>query len=136
MKLQIDASAPESSAFVIPAGYIDVAEAKARPAAAPAAPSASAASGGLGWFVLGAFGFGLASVFTPCVFPMIPITMSFFLNRPQATRGGAVSQAGVFSLGIIVLFTGIGLATTALLGPFGIIQLGSNPWVNTFIAIV
>src|SRR5687767_14423675 len=136
MKLQIDASAPESSAFVIPAGYIDVAEAKARPAAAPAAPSAAAASGGLGWFVLGAFGFGLAAIFTPCVFPMIPITMSFFLNRPQATRSGAVGQAAVFSLGIIVLFTGIGLIATAALGPFGVVTVGSNPWVNAFIAIV
>jgi thiol:disulfide interchange protein DsbD len=35
-----------------------------------------------------------------------------------------------------VLFTGIGLATTAILGPFGVVQLGSNLWVNSFIAIV
>lgn len=86
-------------------------------------------------FLLVAVGFGLAAVFTPCVFPMIPITMSFFLNRPQGGRG-AVAQASVFCLGIIVLFSLLGLAATAALGPFGVVLLGSNPWVNSFIAIV
>jgi thiol:disulfide interchange protein DsbD len=83
-----------------------------------------------------AFGAGLLAIFTPCVFPMIPITMSFFLNKPSATRRDGVFQAAVFCLGIIVLFSGIGLLTTTLLGPFGVVQLGSNPWVNTFIACV
>ena len=82
-----------------------------------------------------AFGFGLAAIFTPCVFPMIPITMSFFLNRPGGGRG-AVAQASVFCLGIIVLFSLLGLAATAALGPFGVVLLGSNPWVNAFIAMV
>ena len=134
-KVQIDPAAPASAAFTKPAGAIDVAEAKARPTATPRASQVSE-SGGFGWFLAGAFGFGLAAIFTPCVFPMIPITMSFFLNRPQATRSGAVGQAAVFSLGIIVLFTGIGLIATAALGPFGVVTVGSNPWVNAFIAIV
>jgi thiol:disulfide interchange protein len=67
---------------------------------------------------------------------MIPITMSFFLNQTSATRGRALAQATVFCLGIIGLFTGIGLAVTAALGPFGIVQLGSNIWVNGFIGAV
>ena len=63
---------------------------------------------------------------------MIPITLSFFLNKP-----GALRQAILFCLGIVVMFTAIGLAdTAALLGPFGVVQLGSNPWVNAFIAVV
>ncbi len=82
-------------------------------------------------FLLGAFGLGLASIFTPCVFPMIPVTVSFFLND----RGG-IRQALVFSIGIIVLFCAMGLGVTAAVGPFGVVQLGSNPWVNGFIAIV
>jgi len=57
---------------------------------------------------------------------MIPITVSFFLNQ----RGGFV-QALVFSLGIIVLFSGLGLAA----GPF-VALIGANPWVNAFIAAV
>ncbi len=62
---------------------------------------------------------------------MIPITVSFFLNG----RGGLM-QALVFSLGIIVLFCALGLGVAAAVGPFGVVQLGANPWVNGFIAIV
>jgi thiol:disulfide interchange protein len=91
---------------------------------------------GLLGFALVAFGFGLAAVFTPCVFPMIPITVSFFLNRRSGSRGQSVFQAAVFCLGIIILFSGLGLLTTAILGPFGTQQLGSNPWVNGFISVV
>ena len=87
--------------------------------------------GGLVAFVLTAFGLGLAAIFTPCVFPMIPITVSFFLNQ----RGG-ILQAVVFSLGIIVLFCALGLGVTAAVGPFGVNQLGANPWVNGFITLV
>jgi thiol:disulfide interchange protein DsbD len=89
---------------------------------------------GLFGFLAVAFGFGLASIFTPCVFPMIPITMSYFLNRPSGGRRESIVQALVFCLGIIVLFSGLGVATTAMLGPFGIVTLGSNPWVNAFIS--
>ncbi len=96
--------------------------------------AAGSQAAGLGAFLLVAFGFGLASIFTPCVFPMIPITMSYFLNRPSGSRRETVTQAVVFCLGIIVLFSGLGLAATAILGPVGVKQLGANPWVNGFIA--
>jgi thiol:disulfide interchange protein len=121
--LTVDPSAP-SLTVAAPAGYIDT-----------AAPAKSAVpqktSDGMLAFLLTAFGLGLASIFTPCVFPMIPITVSFFLND----RGG-IRQAIVFSLGIIVLFCALGLGVTAAVGPFGVVQLASNPWVNGFIAIV
>ena len=71
---------------------------------------------GIGAFLLVAFGFGLASIFTPCVFPMIPITMSYFLNRQSGGRRDGIVQAVVFCLGIIVLFSGLGLAITAVAG--------------------
>ncbi len=99
--------------------------------AAPPASEPSAPSEGLGAFLFTAFGVGLLSVFTPCVFPMIPITVSFFLNQ----RGG-ILQAVVFSLGIITLFCALGFGVTAVVGPFGVSQLASNPWINGFIAIV
>jgi len=123
---------------VIPGNFRLVTGPKQAPA--PATPSSSPTQAvtpsGLPLFVLVAFGFGLAAVFTPCVFPMIPITVSFFLNKPATTRARAVLEAAVFSGGIIVLFTGLGMLVTALLGPFGMVQLGSNPWVNGFIAAV
>ncbi|MEO8051401.1 MAG: cytochrome c biogenesis protein CcdA, partial [Acidobacteriota bacterium] len=64
-------------------------------------------------------------------FPMIPITVSFFLNQ----RGG-ILQAAVFSSGIVVFFCALGLGVTAAVGPFGVNQLGANPWVNGFITLV
>lgn len=86
-------------------------------------------------FLLTAFGFGLAAIFTPCVFPMIPITVSFFTGQ-QSSQKSAWLKALVFCLGIIVLFTAMGFLVTAIAGPFGVVQLGSSPWVNGFIAIV
>jgi thiol:disulfide interchange protein DsbD len=125
----VDAAAPAPST-AIPAGF---AEAKA-PRAASAAPSPD--SQGWGAFLLVAFGAGLACIFTPCVFPMIPITMSYFLNQQSGEKRSGVTQAVVFCLGIIVLFSGMGLLVTALLGPVGVKQLGSNPWVNGFISVL
>jgi thiol:disulfide interchange protein DsbD len=123
------------AAVTIPTGYAEPSAPK------PGAPSGSA-SPDQGWwaFLLVAFGFGLATIFTPCVFPMIPITMSYFLNRQTGTITAAsgtsrdtVQQAVVFCLGIIVLFSALGLLTTAIVGPAGVAQLGANPWVNAFI---
>src|ERR1035438_9220489 len=110
----------------VPSKWTGAATLTVDPAAAPAE--------GLLAFLAVAFGFGLASIFTPCVFPMIPITMSYFLNRESGGRRESIVQALVFCLGIVVLFSGLGLATTAILGPFGIVTLGSNPWVNAFIS--
>ncbi len=125
----VDPSAAPA-ALVIPAGYSEP------PAPAPSQSSAATPAEGLLAFLAVAFGFGLASIFTPCVFPMIPITMSYFLNRQSGGRRESIVQALVFCLGIIVLFSGLGLATTAILGPFGIVTLGSNPWVNAFISVL
>jgi thiol:disulfide interchange protein DsbD len=112
-----------ASAPAIPAGYSEV---KPR-----ATGTGADTSDSLAGFLLLAFGFGLASIFTPCVFPMIPITMSYFMNKQ-----GSVSQAVTFCLGIIVLFSGIGLVVTAALGPVGVVALGQSAWVNGFIAVL
>jgi len=130
----------------VPAGFIAArpgAGAEAEPAGAaasgsPGVPEAGGGGGrqGLTAFLLVAFGFGLAGIFTPCVFPMIPITMSYFLKKEAGGRRESIVQAVVFCGGIIVLFSTLGLITTAILGPFGVVRLGSNPWVNGFIALV
>jgi thiol:disulfide interchange protein len=138
-KITIDPAA-SSPSIMIPAGYslFDPSKPSSEVSAVP--PARAAAGGGavqgLGMFMLIAFGFGIAAIFTPCVFPMIPITVSFFLNKQAGSRRQSVFEAAVFCLGIIVLFSSLGLITTAILGPFGTVQLGSNPWVNGFIALV
>jgi thiol:disulfide interchange protein DsbD len=127
------------ASFTAPEGFVAVA-APAAPAATPSAKpvekSSSEDSQSLGAYLLTAFGLGLAALFTPCVFPMIPFVMSGFLNRDTGSKKEGVFQAGLFSLGIIVLFCLLGFAVTAVLGPFGVVQLGSSPWVNGFIALL
>ncbi len=88
----------------------------------------------------GLFGFvwfaiiqGLLALLTPCVFPMIPITVSFFTKRDQNSGAAAVGQAGFFSLGIIFTYTAIGLALAGLAGPTGLTKLASSPWMNLFL---
>ena len=122
------AAGASAAAVSIPSGY---AEAKPGTSAGP-----TESDGSLLAFLGVAFGFGLASIFTPCVFPMIPITMSFFLNKQGASKATIVTQATIFCVGIVVLFTGLGLIVTSILGPFGVVQLGSNVWVNGIIATV
>lgn len=89
----------------------------------------------------GLFGFiwfaviqGLLALLTPCVFPMIPITVSFFTKRDQQSRGAAVGQASFFSLGIILTYTVLGLALAVIAGPTGLQRLAANPWMNLLLA--
>src|SRR6185437_337123 len=113
---------------VIPAGYIEGKPAATAPVGIPASTPADA---GIFSFLALAFGAGLAAIFTPCVFPMIPITMSYFTGKQ-----GAVSQALAFCFGIIFVITALGAVTTLVFGSAGVVQLGSNPWVNGFIAAI
>jgi len=117
----------------VPEGFAE-AKAAAPAAAAVAAPKAAPAKENLSSFLLLAFGLGLAAVFTPCVFPMIPFTLSYFIG--QGDKKGSLSQAIVFCLGIVVLFTGMGVILSAALGPFAVVQLSANPWVNLTISAV
>jgi len=128
--LNVVAGAP-AAAINIPGGYIEAKQDGRRPVGPATSGAAAADQSGLAGFLVLAFGFGLAAIFTPCVFPMIPITMSYFVGQ----RGG-FKQAITFCLGIIVLFSGLGLILTLALGPAAVVELGSNAWVNGFIALI
>jgi thiol:disulfide interchange protein len=146
--IAIDASA-KSEAIAIPPSYTLVPSAPtpvpgAQSASsvppltqtAPAPPKPPADAGGFGLFVITAFAAGLAAIFTPCVFPMIPFTVSYFVNRQTGSRTHGVLQALAFCLGIIVFFTGIGALLKVLVGSSGVVQLGNSPWVNGFIGVL
>lgn len=88
----------------------------------------SAVSGQRGlWmiFVLGLLG-GLLAIFTPCVWPIIPMTVSFFLKR---TDNGA-RNAILYGLSIIVIYVGLGLLVTVLFGASALNDLSTNAVVN------
>lgn len=137
-KIVVDAGAPAPPKAPLEGLKLFVPESVPQSSAAQPvqSPGPAPARQPLGPFLLVAAGFGLAAVFTPCVFPMIPITMTFFLSQAGSSRFAVLRQALVFCLGIILLFTGIGLGLSAALGPFAVVQLGSSPWVNGFISLV
>ena len=89
-------------------------------------------------FILTAFGAGLLALITPCVFPMIPVTFSYFtkLATAKGNDSAAVVQkmivklATLYCLGIVVSFTAFGLIMAVTVGAAGATKFAANPWVN------
>lgn len=81
---------------------------------------------------------GGIALLTPCVFPMIPITVSFFTKRAEkeGSQGKGLRDALIYALGIIITFTGIGFIVAIIFGAAGISDLATNGWVNLFIAAI
>lgn len=91
---------------------------------------------GLVPFLLGAIGLGLASLLTPCVFPMIPVTVGFFLKQEENKDGSTLKLATIYCLSIVAGFTLFGVVLSAVLGPAAVVDLANNPWLNLFFAAV
>lgn len=87
-------------------------------------------------FIFAAAGFGLLALLTPCVFPMVPITVSFFTKRNHGSRKEAVKDASLYAVGIIVTFVALGFLLALALGSSGINQFAANPWVNMLVATI
>ena len=77
---------------------------------------------------------GALSLLTPCVFPMIPVTVAFF-NGQRGKGSNALRHALFFGAGIIVTFTALGLGLAVLVGAAGLARFASDPWVNIVIGI-
>lgn len=78
--------------------------------------------------------FGFLSLLTPCVFPMIPITVSFFSKKKEGESG--LTSALLYCAGIIGTFTVLGIAVSAISGATGLTKLANNPWMNLTLATV
>jgi len=87
-----------------------------------------------GAFLWLAVSMGALSVLTPCVFPMVPITVSYFTRHPAGTRRAALGSAATYGLGIVLTFTVLGSALAAIAGAAGLNRFAANPWVNLAIA--
>ena len=85
-------------------------------------------------FVLLAISMAFLSLLTPCVFPMIPITVSYFIHQGEVGDRKPLSNAIIYTLGIIATFSILGFILALTLGASGANQLAANPWVNLFIA--
>lgn len=87
-------------------------------------------------FILAAIGAGFVALLTPCVFPMIPVTVSYFLKQGESNPGSSIRLAVIYCIGIIGAFTVLGLAVSVVLGPTALNALANNRWLNLFFAFV
>jgi thiol:disulfide interchange protein len=75
---------------------------------------------------------GALSLLTPCVFPMVPITVGFFAHR--AGQGTALKNAAAYGVGIVATFTALGLLVAVVFGAGGVVRLAADPWLNLAVA--
>ncbi len=85
-------------------------------------------------FILG-FGGGLLALLTPCVFPMIPLTVSFFL-KSSSNRKVGIRNALIYALSIIVLYVTMGILITTIFGSDALNRLSTNPIMNIIFGIL
>lgn len=85
-------------------------------------------------FLLGFLG-GLVALLTPCVWPIIPMTVSFFLHRTDERRK-AVRDALLYGVGIVVIYVGLGLLVTSWFGANSLNDLSTNAVFNIFLFLL
>ena len=105
----------------------------AAPEAAPAEPEEEKRQSLL-WIFLVALGGGVLTMFTPCVFPMIPMTVNFFMHGSENKRKSR-RQAWFFGLSIVMLFAVLGAILALILGPEVLYTLGTH-WIPNLIFFV
>ena len=85
-------------------------------------------------FIEGLLG-GFLALFTPCVWPIIPMTVSFFLKRNK-DRAKAIREATTYGLSIVVIYVLLGLAVTLLFGASALNALATNAVFNIFFCLL
>lgn len=83
------------------------------------------------WIFLAAFGGGLLALLTPCVYSMIPVTVSFFTKRSK-TRAEGIRNALYYAASIVVIFTLLGFLVTLIFGPAALNNLATN-WIANLV---
>lgn len=102
-----------------------------------AAQSTDTTSSQSPWWVILGLGFlgGLVALLTPCVWPMIPMTMSFFLKKGKSRRR-AIIDAVSYALSIIVIYLALGLAITAIFGASKLNDIATSAVFNVLFFIL
>ena len=90
-------------------------------------------------FLMGLLG-GLLAIFTPCVWPIIPMTVSFFIKRGGAAKGTTNAQvvrdAILYGLSIVIIYVGLGLLVTLIFGASALNALSTNAVVNIIFFLI
>ncbi|MFA5655932.1 MAG: cytochrome c biogenesis protein CcdA [Dysgonamonadaceae bacterium] len=84
----------------------------------------------LWWILIAGFAGGIIALLTPCVWPLIPMTVSFFLKRNKDNRKKAISDAVLYGVAIIVIYVLLGLTVTGIFGASALNDLSTNAVFN------
>lgn len=95
----------------------------------PVAEAGGETGGGLWAIFIAGFLGGLIALLTPCVFPMIPLTVSFFTKQSGSRRAGVMKALG-YGLSIILIYVTLGLTVTVFFGSDALNALASDIWFN------
>lgn len=89
----------------------------------------------LWWIFIMGFVGGLIALLTPCVWPMIPLTVSFFLKRSDNKKKGK-RDAITYGFAIVIIYVLLGLGVTLIFGADALNALSTNPWFNVFFFVL
>ena len=90
----------------------------------------SVAGKSLLWILISGFIGGLIALVTPCVWPLIPMTVSFFLKRNKTEKKKAISDALIYGISIIAIYVALGLIITAIFGASALNDLSTSAIFN------
>lgn len=107
-------------------------QARAQGDAPGTSPAPGPGEAGLFAFLATSFLAGLLALLTPCVFPMIPITIAFFTKFAEVSRGRSVLMAGAYSGAIVVCFTLLGVGASVLFGAAAMQRTAASIPFNLF----
>lgn len=82
------------------------------------------------WIFISGFFFGFVALLMPCIWPMIPMTVSFFLKRNKSNKSKAIREAMTYGLGIIIIYVSLGLIITAIFGSSALNDMATNAIFN------
>jgi thiol:disulfide interchange protein DsbD len=88
------------------------------------------------WLLLMGFVAGILAVCMPCIWPIIPMTVSFFLKRSKDDKKKGIRDAFTYGLSIIVIYLGLGLLVTAIFGSDTLNAMSTNAVFNIFICLL
>lgn len=86
-------------------------------------------------FLMGLVG-GLLALVMPCIWPIIPMTVSFFLKRAKDDKKKGIRDAVTYGISIIVIYLALGIVITALFGPSKLNELSTNAVFNIFLFLL
>lgn len=90
-------------------------------------------SHGLLYIFLMGLGGGLLALVMPCIWPIIPMTVSFFLKRAKNDKKKGIKDAVTYGISIVVIYLGLGILVTAIAGPSKLNELSTNAYFNLFL---